>query len=283
MLISLIITGGVVALTAQLALGQLRYFHGIGALIAMRAQIGHATAIAVRALWSVSPATGDILVALDSAIEFHSAIGSGVVCDGYTGSVVIPTPRPESGNTLSAFWDTPQAGDRVHVFFDDSLGFGWLALHVAASPVPGPACPALGDVGESWLLALREPISIPDGAPLRFTRRARLSLYKASDDKWYLGSKEWNEDAQRFNSIQPVAGPLRAYSANPAETGFLLSYRDASGTLLLAPVETARIATIAVTCRAETPAPMRVRGLATAQGGSYEDSFSIIISLRNAQ
>ncbi|MGH7695898.1 MAG: hypothetical protein ACRENH_13005, partial [Gemmatimonadaceae bacterium] len=148
---------------------------------------------------------------------------------------------------------------------------------------PGPACATLGGTDATWLLTLREPIAIPEGAPLRFTRTARFSLYKASDGRWYLGARDWNGDAERFNSIQPVAGPLQAYSANPSESGLLFVYRDASGTQLPRPADGARIASITVTSRAVSDAPVRVRGLASAANGRYADSSSITVALRNAQ
>jgi hypothetical protein len=280
MLIAMIITGGVAALAAQIALGQLRHFQGIGALVGLRAQIGHSAAIAARALWSVSPAAGDIIVALDSAIEFHSAIGSAVVCDGTPGSITIPRPTPENGNTLSAFWDAPASGDRVHTLFNDSLGAGWLTLHVAAPPIPGPACVAFSQTDASWLIMLREPIAIPRGAPTRFTRAARLSVYRASNNLWYLGATEWNGTLERFNTIQPVAGPLRPYSHDASQTGLVFRYRGADGAFIPPPADPALLASITVTSRAETEGTKRTSGFATSDG-RYVDSISVAVALRN--
>ena len=278
----MILTAGVMALAAQLALGQLRYFHGIGVLMAMRAQTGHASSVVARALWGVSPPAGDIAAALDSAIEFQATIGGGVVCQSVAGSVSIPQPRQAAGNALSAFWDVPEPGDRVHAFFNDSLGAVWLTLHVAAAPIPGGACPIYEDLPSTWLVALREPIAIPGGAQVRFTRPSRLSLYKAGDGRWYLGAKDWNSAAERFNTIQPVAGPLSRYNPIPGETGLLLVYRDRSGTELSQPADPSRIVSISVTSRAATETPVRVRGLATSVNGTYADSSWITIALRNA-
>ena len=46
------------------------------------------------------------------------------------------------------------------------------------------------------------------GAPVRFTRPVRYSLYRAADGDWYLGEREWNPTTVRFNTIQPVSGPF---------------------------------------------------------------------------
>lgn len=283
MLISLVLMGGVMALAAQLALGQLRHFQGIGVLIGLRGQIGHATTIVARALWGVSPIAGDIVIALDSAIEFHATLGSAVACEGPPGTVMIPQPRDESGNTLSGFWDAPASGDRMHAFLDDSLGAGWVTFHVAEPPEPGPACTTFGDLSPSWLIALREPITIPAGSTLRFTRPVRLSLYKALDGRWYLGAKDWSGDVGDFSSIQPIAGPLRPYSQGSGESGLRLRYHDATGVEMLPVADPSRIASITITSRAESDAPLKVAGLVTAASGRYVDSIGTTIALRNAQ
>lgn len=281
MLIALILTTGVMALAAHHALQQFRWFHGAGAVIAMRGQVGHASGILARALWGVSPGL-DVAVALDSAVEFHAAIGSAVVCApataGTDGRITIPAPSSTAGNVLASFWETPDASDRVHAFFDDSLGTHWMTFHLASPPLPGGACPASPGT-PAWLLILREPVTIPLGTTLRITRPVRFSHYRASDGKWYLGARDWNAASERLNTIQPVAGPLLPHSANPERSGLLLVYRDASGVELPQPVELARIASVTLTARAEA-AWVRVAGLATKRE-TYADSSFVSVTFRN--
>jgi len=283
MLISLVLTGAVLALAAHMALSQLRFFVGVTEIVGVRTQIGHATAVVSRALWGISPAAGDIIVAMDSALEIHATIGSAVVCQASIGRATIAAPVQGYGNALAAFFESPAVGDRVHVFFDDSLGSGWLTLNVATAPAAGGSCLTFPQVAATWTLELREPVTLQKGAALRVTRPLRLSLYRGSDSKWYLGARDWNSESGQFNSPQPVAGPLRPYSANPDKTGFLLIFRDAAGAVLDPPVDVLRVASVTITSRTLSLRPMKVWSIAPTTAEAFGDSVSVAISPRNAR
>jgi hypothetical protein len=267
MLISLGVLGAVMVLAAQLASGQLRFYRTLGDMAAMRGQLAHASGIAANVLWDVSPPAGDIEVALDSAIEVHMPFGSGFTCDTGTGRVTIPQPTP--GNTLAAFTESPEVGDRLSALFLDSLDATWLTLHVAEPGPSGSYCARFPEVRATRAYTLREQVSLPVAAAVRFTRPVRLSLYRGSDNRWYLGLRDWNGEADRFNAIQPVAGPLMPYSRDPGRTGFLLRYRDAVGIELWPPIDPARIATVSI--------------IARAQSGRTLDSVALTVALRNAR
>ncbi|MEX2152126.1 MAG: hypothetical protein WD825_02245 [Gemmatimonadaceae bacterium] len=269
LLISMGVFAGVVGITSHLAAGQLRFFRGIGEATAVRSQVGQATTIAAGMLWGVSPGGGDIIVAQDSAIELHLPMGSALTCGGVPGRLTIPVAAATSGNALSAFSEQPEAGDRVLAFFDDSLGATWLALRLSSAPIPGASCAHFPSVTSAWTLESLEQVTVPAGASLRFTRPFRLSLYRASDGRWYLGGKDWNGAADRFNSIQPVAGPLKPYSPDPAQTGLRLLYRDLDGDELTSPVDSHRIASVTV--------------IARGGAGQFEDSSVTVVALRNAR
>lgn len=269
MLISMGVFAGVVGITSHLALGQLRFFRGVGEVSAVKNQVGQATTIAAAILWGVSSGDGDIIVAQDSAIELHLPMGSAVQCGGAPGRLTIPVAATTSGNALSAFSEHPEAGDRVLAFFEDSLGATWLTLRASSAPIPGASCAHFPSVTSTWTLELLEQVTVPAGAPLRFTRPFRLSVYRASDGRWYLGGKDWNAASQRFNSIQPVAGPLKAHSPDPARTGLLFLYRNVDGEELTAPIDPHRIASVTIIARGGT--------------GQFEDSSATVVALRNAR
>jgi hypothetical protein len=282
-IISLTVMGIVVALAAHMATGQLRFFRGVGEVVALRTQIGHAGAIATSVLWGASSAGGDITVAQDSAIELQTTIGSAVACEGTPGRVTIPAAAASPGNALAAFVASPNEGDRVMAFFEDSLGATWLGLHATSAPSSGGGCVHFPGISATWSVELREPITVPAGTALRFMRPLRLSLYRASDNRWYLGAKDWNGAAERFNSIQPLAGPLQPYSADPTKTGLHFGYRDNHGAALPEPVETNRIASVTIVARGESPRPVRVAGLRSGPSGRYSDSAAVTIALRNSR
>lgn len=282
MLISLAVMGLVTGLAAHAAVAQLRFFQGVGEVTAVRGQVTEVGAIVAAVLWGVSPADGEILAATDSAIEISAPFAAAVVCVGGTGSLTTAAPEPV-GNTLASADDVPEAGDVARLFIADSNGAGWVNVTMASSASAGGPCPGFPAVGRTWRLQLREPIVVSAGAVLRWTRRIRLSLYRASDARWYLGAREWNVASQRLNTIQPVAGPLLSYSADGTRSGLRFRYAGFDGGELTSPIEFARVASISVTARADAKRPVRMPGLAASEAGRYSDSIAVTIALRNAR
>lgn len=250
MLVSLTVLGIIVGLAAHAAAGQLRFFHGVGEVVKVRAQTGQAAGVAARVLWGISPREGDVVTAMDSALEVVATVGTAVVCRGGVGEFLIARPAPANGNTLAAFLRAIGFGDRAHIFIADSIGAGWIRARVNAVGNASGTCDAFPAATGEQQVQLQEPLVIPTGAMVRFARPLRLSLYKASDMKSYLGMKDWGGDA--FNTIQPVAGPLEPYSTDAARTGLLFTYRDAAGAILGGDFDHARIATIEVLARGKS-------------------------------
>ena len=254
MLISLFLMGLVLGLVSHSSLQQLRFYRSAGELVARRVQLGSASAIAASLLRDISPQDGDILVADDSALELRAPIGSAVSCARTTGHITMPAPSKLTGSTLSAFVETLDVGDRVVALFEDSLGATSLKSSIASPPAAGPTCERFPSAGVTWDVPIQQPLEIPAGAALRFSRPFRLSLYRASDSRWYLGAKTWNASAQEFNTIQPIAGPLQAYSSDSSRTGLLFAYSDSTGEALSNPIDVTRIAAITITSRARSSA-----------------------------
>jgi hypothetical protein len=282
MIISLAMTGAIVALAVHAALEQMRFFRGVGEIAAVQAQLNDVTGIARAVLWAVSPVGGDILVAQDTALELRITLGSAVVCESSPGRVVIPIPIA-GGNTLAAFAESPQPDDGVVALLDDSLGTTWLTVHVASAPVYAGSCTPYQATDGAWAIALREPLLIPAGTLLRFVRPFRLSLYHASDNRWYLGARDWNAVTQRFNTIQPVAGPLDAANATPDRSGLTFRYLDATGELLPAGADTRSVTAVEIVARGTSIRPARVAGLRTVSGERFADSAVVILALPNVR
>jgi hypothetical protein len=282
MLISLAVMGVVTGLAAHAAVAQLRFFQGVGEVTAVRGQVTEVGAIVAAVLWGVSPADGELLAATDSAIEVSAPFGAAVVCAGGPGTLTLAAPEA-SGNTLASTDDLPEAGDAAKLFIADSTGGGWINVSMASPVSTGAPCPGFPAAARTWQLQLREPIVVPSGAVLRWTRRIRLSLYRASDTRWYLGVRDWNVAAQRLNTIQPVAGPLLPYSSDAAQSGLRFRYAEPDGGALTTPGDLARVAAISVTVRADAKRPVRMPGLAQTARGRYTDSSAVTIALRNAR
>src|SRR5688500_15883787 len=227
MLISLCVMSGIFGIVAHQATTQLRLYAGITRTALTRENRIQASAIAERILWSVSPPAGDVMVADDSALQVRMQIGASVVCSSIPGSVTLAAGTAHRGNVLAAFSDMPEPGDLVTALFHDSLGTTWLTFRLASAPLPASCLRFPASSG--WQLTLMEPVEIPAGAALRLMRPLRLSLCRASESRWYLGAKEWNAALNRFNAIQPVAGPYSRYDADESRSGLAFLYTDRHG------------------------------------------------------
>jgi hypothetical protein len=230
----------------------------------------------------------------DSAIEFFANIGSSVVCEATSGTVVaLPGAASRPGNVLSAFLTHPDTGD-IAVFYGDSLAgpsqwerhriAGFSARTVATCPGsspfvrgPGPDAGARG----GFLLDLSTPLSphVGPGAPVRFIRRGRYSIYHASDGGWYLGYRRCNAttSVSACGSIQPLSGPYRAYSPDPRNTGLLFEYFDDSGRRLGDGASPLALARVDITARSEGRQRIVVEGRVNIPA----DSGTVAIAIRN--
>lgn len=261
LLMSLAVVGVVVGLSVNAARRQLRFYGTVGEAAAVGGQLGHAAGIAASLLWGVSASGGDIVAAYDSSLELRLPIGSAVVCEGAPGRVTIPAPTDSRGNVLGAYMESPQPDDEMVALLDDSVSATWLGMRVAASPELGGNCPVFPSVSATWILTVREQLPLATGSVVRFARPFRLSLYRGSDGLTYLGAQDWNGTAQRFNGIQPVAGPLKAYSPDPTRTGLHFEYRDAFGSPLPLPIESTRIASVRIVARGYSDSAVAAVGL----------------------
>lgn len=280
MVVSLGVMALVLGLTSHLAVGQLRFFRGAGDVAAVRGQLHEVAAIASAALWGVSPARGDVLFASDSALEVRVPTGIAAVCEGGVGQAAVPAPEPV-GNTLSGFDEVPAAGDAASLLIADTVAAVWVRVTLASSPTTAAGCAAMPAVTRTWRLSFVEPLVIPTGAVLRLARPVRLSLYRASDGRWYMGVRDWSVAAGRLNTIQPAAGPLHPYNPDPGRSGLAFRYYDASAAELHAPLDAERIARIDVSARSASLKPVKVAGLASSATGAFVDSVTATIALRN--
>lgn len=205
-------------------------------------------------------ATADtIRLMADSAIELFASIGTSVVCRATAAASFALAEESARGNTLSSYLVQPDTGDLALIYSDsaDASGSRWKRHRIAGfATIPaGPSCLPDG-VGpkEGFVLTIHTPPDPPvrQGAPVRFVRRGRHSLYRSSDRAWYLGYRRCNAlGASACGGIQPVSGPHGAYSADTAETGLLFNYFDARGAEVPDAGSPLSVARVEITARAE--------------------------------
>ena len=227
-----------------------------------------------------------VRLAADSAIEFFATIGGSVVCQVVGNDVGLPVARA-FGNTLTGFLNVPDTGD-LALFHLDSAGanerwerhrisaFSERSLASSCPPASGLSQQSDLDLGaKGFVLTLTTPLGgdVKRGAVVRFIRRARYSLYHASDGGWYLGYRRCNAvGSPACGVVQPVSGAYRAYNRDPRVTGLLFEYFDAAGQALEPGAAPVGLARVDITARSEsehrlpggTPFARRIADSATA-------------------
>jgi type II secretory pathway pseudopilin PulG len=266
---------------------QQRFYRDAAETLYARESVRDAIAVLSTDIRSAS-AADTIRLRADSAIEFFAAIGTSVVCQTAGNEVGLPAAHA-AGNSLSGFLIEPDTGD-LALFRADSTGAaeGWDRYRISGftSRSLGSSCPAASRFSQSsdfaagvtgFVVTLTTPLrgGVKPGTPVRFIRRARYGLYRASDGGWYLGYRRCNAiGLSACGVVQPVSGPYRGYSADPAATGLLFEYYDAAGRPLGSAASPLSVARVDVTARTEN----------VASGwrlGRISDSATTSIAIRN--
>lgn len=286
LVVAIVVGGVVLALVASICVRQQRIYADVAGAAAMSAQLRDAAAVLPIDLRAAASGAGDIREARDTSIELRGTIASAVICDTVAGNLVL-APAIAGAETFSSFLTSVAAGDTAWVFAAGDSANAWQAFRVAASGgVAAGVCasigPALSDVARGApRVAIRLDAS-PSGASLigtivRITRPLRYSLYRGSDDLWYLGERDWNNESLRFNPIQPVSGPY----LSAAGGGLTFQFLDSAGALLATPVaDTRGISLVQIELRAEAKTATRVLSAAGAVA-HRSDSLSLVVLLRN--
>jgi prepilin-type N-terminal cleavage/methylation domain-containing protein len=284
LLVVLVIAGVALSLIAAISLRQQRAFADLADAAAASGQLRDAAALLPIDLRGASSGRGDIREARDTAIELRATIASAVVCDTARGSLVL-APSAVGAETFASFLTPIEVGDTAWVFTPADSAAHWLPYRVMTTAnVSAGVCAATGpgldavsrrSVRVAIGVGAGTALVVP-GTPLRITRPLRYSLYRASDGEWYLGEKDWNNGALRFNTIQPVTGPF----LSAIDGGLALRYFDTTGVELTAPVtDTRRIALVRADLRGRRRHDTRI--LSAAGTGRTVDSLSVVVLLRN--
>jgi prepilin-type N-terminal cleavage/methylation domain-containing protein len=269
---------------------QQRFYRSASELLYARASVRDAMELLAADIRGMAVADTVRLLA-DSAVEMFVSIGSSVVCqrrDDF--EIGLPTESP-GGNTMTSLLTTPDSGD-LALFYRDSAenGSRWERHRISrlTSSSPGASCPegtafhasGNGAGGKGLVVTLSDPLSgdVTVGAPVRFTRRGRYSLYRSANGDWYLGYRRCNAIGESVcGAIQPLSGPYRGYSSDPQSTGLRFEYFDAAGSPLEASGSPLVLARVAVTARTESRHRLVIEGRARTAA----DSGTLSITVRN--
>jgi len=283
LVVAMTVGGIVLALVAAISVRQQRLHADLTERLAVAEQLRQAATVLPIELRGVSTDAGDLRDARDTAVEFRSTIASAVVCDTIAGGIVL-APATSGALPFAGFLTPIADGDTAWLLTPGDSTDQWTPLAIATvGSAAGGACGRTGPVLDAAARAvsrvsLRLGVSVPAGtigSVVRVTRPTRYSLYRGGDSRWYLGARDWNSAANRFNTTQPVSGPF----ASAATRGLELQYFDSAGAALARPVANTRVvASIRVAIRGQTRAAMRAFSSARGRAG---DSAVVSVAIRN--
>jgi prepilin-type N-terminal cleavage/methylation domain-containing protein len=275
---------------------QARFYSSASDILQVRSQLRDGADVLASDIRSSAVASYGLPLMSDSAVELFSTIGSSVVCETPSGTTLFLAPATSStGPPLTSLLVTPDTGDLALVYAmpggsPDSAR--WLEERIAAfssrslstSCPPGVGFTSTADLaggarGYALTLSSNPSIQIRKGAPVRFIRRGRFSLY-ASGGEWYLGYRRCNAiGAPSCGTIQPVSGPYLSYSnGNIDNAGLAFRYFDANGDEISDESLSSLVARIDIVLRGATARAVSLAGDARVR---YRDSAVVSVSPRN--
>jgi type II secretory pathway pseudopilin PulG len=300
-LIELVVAGtlaAIVGATLMLTLRkQERFYRSATEMMRLRSQLRDAADVLVADIRGAAVSRYGLALMTDTALELYTTLGNSVVCATPVGrTLFLPPSTLASGAILTSLLASPDTGDIALLY---SIPGGtpdsarWIESRISAFATRSLAssCPAStgftsaldaasGRTGYAVTLPANPPADFRKGAPVRFIRRARYSLYRSSDGDWYLGYRRCNPMGPSVcTTIQPVSGPYLPYArAGASSAGLSFRFFDSSGAELFDVAQSNFVARVDVVLRGETARAVSLVGDARQR---YRDSAIVTVSPRN--
>jgi prepilin-type N-terminal cleavage/methylation domain-containing protein len=276
---------------------QERFYSSATEMMQLRSQLRDAADVLVADIRGAAVSRYGLLLMTDTALELFTTLGTSVLCATPSGrTLFLPPATLSSGAGLTSLLASPDTGDLALVLSlpggkTDSARWTESRISAFASRSLSNSCPATtgftsaldaaaGRTGYALTLSAALPPEVRKGAPIRFVRRARYSLYRSSDGAWYLGYRRCNAIGKSVcATIQPVSGPYLAYSRGGTNSsGLAFRYFDTNGNELFDAALSPALAKIDVVLRGETSRAVSLAGDARQR---YRDSSVVTVSPRN--
>lgn len=288
----------------SLLVRQQRFHRAVTNITDARARMRDVATIIPTDLRSISTAGGDILAITDTTMQFRAFIGASVLCKFATTTIIdLPPRKLESGNVLTS-WINPPAPNDIAYLYNDGTKAGnvddqWDPVRITDTtsatdatwcPVANvPAYTTAGDVSARryrlTLATAPDQAKVGVGAPIRFAREVRYSVYEAADGQWYVGYQRCVPHATygqlgTCGAREVLAGPVLPGTGSSTTSGLYFLYYKRDGTAVTAVAATDTIARIVVGIRTTSESLLKAT---TKIGGSISggDSLKFTVGIRN--
>lgn len=283
---------------------QQRFHRAVMNVTDARARMRDVSTIMPTDLRSISTAGGDLLVISDTSMQFRAFVGTSIMCRFQSAQVIeLPPKVLASGNVLSA-WINPPAPNDIAYIYNEGAEAGnaddsWQPFTISdtASSTDAAVCPstlnppfttAADNNARRYTISLSAaPVQaqVDPGAPIRFAREVRYSIYQATDNQWYVGYQRCTPNAVygqpgTCGSREVLAGPVAAGTGDTLTSGLYFVYRNKAGTRLTALSAADTIASVGIGIRTTSESLLQAT---TKTGGSVaaKDSLRFIVGFRN--
>jgi prepilin-type N-terminal cleavage/methylation domain-containing protein len=283
---------------------QQRFHRAVTNVTDARARMRDISTIMPTDLRSISTAGGDLLVITDTSMQFRAFVGTSIMCRFQSALVVELPPKMLASGTVLTAWINPPAPNDIAFIYNEGAEAGntddsWQPFTIAdtASSTNSAVCPsnlnppfttAADNAARRYTITLSAaPVQaqVDPGAPIRFAREVRYSIYRATDNQWYVGYQRCTPNAVygqpgACGSREVLAGPVAAGTADTLTSGLYFVYRNKSGTRLTALSAADTIASVGIGIRTTSESLLQAT---TKTGGSIsaKDSLRFIVGFRN--
>lgn len=306
-MITVTLLGIVGAVLTTVLVRQQRFHRAVSEVTDARARMRDIATILPTDMRSISTAGRDILGITDTSMQFRAFVGSSIVCNYATGTGVAPAiielpPQELANGNVLASWINPPAPNDIAYLYDNGTSGGnsddsWSVFTISdtTSAANSAWCPtsttftAAADATKRryriTLSTAPDQARIVRGAPIRFAREVRYSIYLAGDGKWYIGYQTCTPNVAygspgTCGTREVLAGPVKPGTADTLTSGLFFVYRKRDGTRVTVLSASDTIASVNVGIRTTSGSLLGATSskAASLQGG---DSIRFTIAIRN--
>jgi prepilin-type N-terminal cleavage/methylation domain-containing protein len=306
-MIAVTLLGIIGAVLTTVLVRQQRFHRAVAQVTDARARMRDIATILPTDLRSISTAGRDILGISDTSVQFRAFVGSAVLCRYATGAgstpaiIELPPQELASENVLASWINPPQPNDIAYLYNDSTsagnIDDSWTPFTISdtASAADASWCPtSSGFTAAADATKRRYRISLSTapnqtqikiGAPIRFAREVRYSVYLASDNNWYVGYQTCTPHASygtpgTCGTREVLAGPVLPGRADTTTSGLYFVFRTRTGSRVTTIAATDTIATVNVGIRTVSGSLLGATSskAKSEQGG---DSLRFTVGIRN--
>lgn len=303
LMITITLLGIIGGLLTTVLMRQQRFHRAVASIADSRARMRDVATILPTDLRSISTAGSDILAIDVNSIQFRAFVGAAVLCRYAAATIIELPPRVLASGSVLTSWISPPGPNDVAYLYDDGTLAGnaddrWTPFTITdttsaanstwcpSSNVP-PYTQAADNAARRYRLTLGaapNQAQIRIGAPIRFAREVRYSVYQAADNQWYVGYERCTPNADPTlpgvcANRELLAGPVLPATTDTLTSGLYFVYYNQTGGRITDVASASQIARISVGIRTTSESLRQ----ATANNTQFAsgDSLRFVIGIRN--